>query len=72
MGVEERGRRLFEAIGREARLARIADPWARREAWRYPPPLRGWTRLRTVFPGLGIALAAFGLYVLCDAVRGRQ
>ncbi|TVY67502.1 hypothetical protein LSUE1_G005340 [Lachnellula suecica] len=38
------------------------DPWARREAWRYTGPFTRWNRLKSSFPGLGIATVAFAVY----------
>ncbi|KAF2484531.1 NADH-ubiquinone oxidoreductase B12 subunit family-domain-containing protein [Neohortaea acidophila] len=42
------------------------DPWARREAWRYSGPFTRWNRLKSVFPGFGIATAAFAGYLVYE------
>ncbi|KAK6442152.1 hypothetical protein LTR95_001621 [Oleoguttula sp. CCFEE 5521] len=42
------------------------DPWARAEAWRYTGPFTRSNRLRGSFPGFGIALGAFAVYVAYD------
>ena len=42
------------------------DPWARRDAWRYDTFFSTKRRLAAMFPGLGIATVAFGVYVAYD------
>ncbi|KAF8342259.1 NADH dehydrogenase 1 beta subcomplex subunit 3 [Cantharellus anzutake] len=42
------------------------DPWARREAWRKLPIFSNTARIRNLFPGFGIALVAFGTYLVAD------
>jgi len=42
------------------------DPWARREAWRKSPIFSGTTQLRNLFPGFGIAVVAFGVYLVAE------
>merc|ERR1712230_281185 len=42
------------------------DPWAKREAWRKHPVFSNRAMFSNLFPGLGIAIVAFGAYVLVD------
>ncbi|KZV86579.1 hypothetical protein EXIGLDRAFT_621717 [Exidia glandulosa HHB12029] len=42
------------------------DPWAKREAWRKSPIFTTRSYLRHLFPGFGIGLAAFVVYVVVD------
>ncbi|KAK5166260.1 uncharacterized protein LTR77_008521 [Saxophila tyrrhenica] len=42
------------------------DPWARNEAWRYTGPFTRRNRLKGLFPGFGIGLAAFGVYMVYE------
>ncbi|KAF2666087.1 hypothetical protein BT63DRAFT_442398 [Microthyrium microscopicum] len=43
------------------------DPWARHEAWRYTGPFnKRELRWRGTFPGLGLATAAFAVYLAYD------
>ncbi|KAK7472816.1 hypothetical protein VKT23_000923 [Stygiomarasmius scandens] len=44
------------------------DPWAKRDAWRKHPVFSRTTVLRSMFPGLGIAIVAFTGYVIVDNV----
>ncbi|KAM0699640.1 hypothetical protein Q7P36_000643 [Cladosporium allicinum] len=43
-----------------------SDPWARAEAWRYSGPFSTRNRFKGSFPGFGIALGAFAVYVAYD------
>ncbi|KAJ3019836.1 hypothetical protein HKX48_001711 [Thoreauomyces humboldtii] len=45
---------------------RHADPWGKREAWRYDPFFSKANRIRQMTPGLGIAAVAFAGYVAYD------
>lgn len=42
------------------------DPWAKREAWRKHPVFSNQAMFRNLFPGFGIAVAAFTVYVVVD------
>jgi NADH dehydrogenase (ubiquinone) 1 beta subcomplex subunit 3 len=43
------------------------DPWAKREAWRKTPEYFSKRAMfRQAFPGFGIALVAFTVYVVVD------
>ncbi|KAF9503766.1 hypothetical protein BS47DRAFT_1283100, partial [Hydnum rufescens UP504] len=42
------------------------DPWARREAWRKSPIFSTRTQFRSLFPGFGIAVVAFGVYLAAE------
>jgi len=42
------------------------DPWAKREAWRKSPIFSRSTQLRNLFPGFGIAVVAFGVYLVAE------
>lgn len=44
------------------------DPWQRHEAWRYHPYFGPKNVLRKMFPGLGIATAAFAAYLWLEHV----
>ncbi|KAG4406655.1 hypothetical protein JTP64_004039 [Candida tropicalis] len=39
-----------------------ANPWAKRDAWRYEGQFSRFNRFKNAFPGLGIATVAFTLY----------
>lgn len=38
------------------------------EAWRYTGPFTRWNRLKGAFPGLGLGTAAFGVYLVYEAL----
>ncbi|PWN23435.1 hypothetical protein BCV69DRAFT_297365 [Microstroma glucosiphilum] len=44
------------------------DPWAKREAWRKHPIFSHRFYMRNIFPGFGIALGAFTVYLAVDAL----
>ncbi|CAO1629348.1 unnamed protein product [Parajaminaea phylloscopi] len=44
------------------------DPWAKREAWRKHPVFSTRFYIRNMFPGFGIASAAFALYLVVDTL----
>lgn len=46
------------------------DPWAKRDAWRKHPVFARRQMFANLFPGFGIALAAFTLYVAADTMYG--
>ena len=48
----------------------LKDPWFRREAWRWDPFFSNKNILRHSFPGLGIAVAAFSVYLAYDLITG--
>ncbi|KAJ1566224.1 hypothetical protein HK096_002111, partial [Nowakowskiella sp. JEL0078] len=39
------------------------DPWAKREAWRFHPFFSAKNRIYNAAPGLGLAIAAFGVFL---------
>lgn len=39
------------------------NPWAKRDAWRYEGQFSRLNRFKGAFPGFGIAVGAFTLYV---------
>ena len=41
----------------------MANPWAKRDAWRYEGQFTRFNRFKGAFPGLGIGVGAFALYV---------
>lgn len=47
------------------------DPWARREAWRKSPIFSNRAMFRNMFPGFGIGLAAFTVYVVADNLMAK-
>ncbi|TFK75394.1 NADH-ubiquinone oxidoreductase B12 subunit [Pluteus cervinus] len=49
-------------------LPLFRDPWAKREAWRKSPVFSNRVMFRNLFPGFGIGLAAFTVYVVADNV----
>lgn len=49
-------------------LPLFRDPWAKREAWRKSPIFSNRVMFRNLFPGFGIAVAAFTAYVIADNV----
>lgn len=50
----------------------LNDPWFRREAWRWDPFFSKQNVLRNSFPGLGIAVAAFSVYLVYDLMTGKE
>jgi len=44
------------------------DPWAKREAWRKSPVFSNRIMFRNLFPGFGIAVVAFTVYVIADNI----
>jgi NADH dehydrogenase (ubiquinone) 1 beta subcomplex subunit 3 len=64
--VLELGERLMKEVlsgkGRD-----LPDPWARRYAWRKHPFYSPMNVLRNAFPGLGIAVVTFGIYLGLEA-----
>ncbi|KAL9937391.1 hypothetical protein V8E36_003800 [Tilletia maclaganii] len=42
------------------------DPWAKREAWRKHPVFSNRFYIRNMFPGFGLGLAAFSVYLAVD------
>ncbi|PGH20384.1 hypothetical protein AJ80_03652 [Polytolypa hystricis UAMH7299] len=54
--------KTFKAAANPTSSFSLGDPWKRREAWRYTGPFSRWSRLRSAFPGLGIATVAFTAY----------
>ncbi|GAA6032622.1 hypothetical protein JCM8097_004844 [Rhodosporidiobolus ruineniae] len=50
----------------DPRIDWLADPWAKREAWRKSPIFSNRAMFRNLFPGFGIAVVAFTAYVAYD------
>ncbi|KAJ3031224.1 UNVERIFIED_CONTAM: hypothetical protein HDU68_005830 [Siphonaria sp. JEL0065] len=50
----------------ENRSPATKDPWARREAWRHDGFWSVARRTRALFPGFGLGLVAFGVYLGYD------
>lgn len=50
----------------------VKDPWFRREAWRWDPFYSKANVLKHSFPGLGIAAAAFSIYLIYDLISGEN
>ncbi|CUM52836.1 unnamed protein product [Debaryomyces fabryi] len=46
----------------------MSNPWAKRDAWRYQGQFSRFNRFKNAFPGFGIALGAFTLYVAYEQV----
>ncbi|BFZ53284.1 hypothetical protein PYCC9005_000307 [Savitreella phatthalungensis] len=44
------------------------DPWARREAWRYQGPFSPRARFMSAFPGLGLGVGAFVVYLIAEKI----
>ena len=44
----------------------IGDPWFRREVWRWDPYFSKENVLRKAFPGLGVAITAFTIYLAIE------
>jgi NADH dehydrogenase (ubiquinone) 1 beta subcomplex subunit 3 len=49
----------------------LFDPWAKRDAWRRHPVFSNRAMFSSLFPGFGIAVAAFSVYVLAENVIGK-
>ncbi|ETN40938.1 uncharacterized protein HMPREF1541_05218 [Cyphellophora europaea CBS 101466] len=47
---------------------RSKDPWKRNEAWRSTGPFTRWNRFKGAFPGFGIAVGAFAVYLVAEQV----
>ncbi|KAF9012362.1 NADH dehydrogenase 1 beta subcomplex subunit 3 [Cyathus striatus] len=47
-------------------LPLFRDSWAKNEAWRKSPVFARRTMFRNMFPGFGIAVVAFTVYVAAD------
>ncbi|PVG01849.1 hypothetical protein CPB86DRAFT_698660 [Serendipita vermifera] len=52
--------------------APLKDPWAKREAWRHSPTFGTVRQLSQMFPGLGLAIVAFGAYLAWESVSGKD
>ena len=50
----------------------LNDPWFRREMWRWDPFFSKQNVLRNSFPGLGIAAAAFSIYLVYDLMTEKE
>ncbi|KAH8922427.1 hypothetical protein BT69DRAFT_1282293 [Atractiella rhizophila] len=48
-----------------------SDPWARANAWRKHPVFNRRAMMSQVFPGFGLGLGAFAIYVAYDTLRPR-
>lgn len=46
------------------------DPWAKREAWRHSPVFGQLRQVSRMFPGLGLAIVAFGAYLAWEQIGG--
>lgn len=44
------------------------NPWAKRDAWRYEGQFSRLNRFKAAFPGFGIAVGAFAVYVAYEKV----
>ena len=47
------------------------DPWAKREAWRKHPVFSRRAMFSKAFPGFGVGLAAFTVYVIFDNMTAK-
>ena len=54
-----------------ANLPLFRDPWAKREAWRKHSVFSNRAMFSSMFPGFGIAAAAFTAYVVFDNFYGK-
>lgn len=62
--------RHYKSLGAKSRQE-WADPWARREEWRYHPYFSGANVLKNAFPGLSWAVVAFGVYCGYETLSNR-
>lgn len=46
----------------------MSNPWAKRDAWRYQGQFSRYNRFKNAFPGFGIALGAFTVYVAYEQI----
>lgn len=44
----------------------MSNPWAKRDAWRFEGEFSRINRFKNVFPGFGIAVGAFSIYLVYD------
>jgi NADH dehydrogenase (ubiquinone) 1 beta subcomplex subunit 3 len=49
----------------------LFDSWAKRDAWRRHPVFSNRAMFSNLFPGFGIAVVAFSVYVLTENVLGK-
>lgn len=49
----------------------MSNPWAKRDAWRYEGQFTRFNRFKSAFPGFGIGLGAFLLYVGYEKVTAK-
>lgn len=49
----------------------MSNPWAKRDAWRYEGQFTRFNRFKGAFPGFGIGLAAFIVYVGYEKVTAK-
>lgn len=61
--VKSLGDSIMSVIVAEAKRGQLADPWARLYAHRHHPAFSTREKIRRAFPGLGIAVVAFALYL---------
>jgi hypothetical protein len=50
----------------------VKSPWTRRDEWRYHSFFNARNRLVRLFPGLGLGLAALGVYITFDKVFNKE
>ncbi|ODV65732.1 NADH-ubiquinone oxidoreductase B12 subunit [Hyphopichia burtonii NRRL Y-1933] len=41
----------------------MSNPWAKRDAWRYEGQFTRFNRFKNAFPGFGIAVGTFSIYL---------
>lgn len=49
-----------------------SNPWAKRDAWRYEGEFSRFNRFKAAFPGFGIAVAAFSVYLAYDKLIAKK
>jgi NADH dehydrogenase (ubiquinone) 1 beta subcomplex subunit 3 len=62
----------YLSTSRSASRPVAGDPWAKREAWRHSPTFGQLRQISQMFPGLGLAIVAFGAYLAWEQVGGEK
>lgn len=61
--VIKEGNRIFKNIMNDCLRPPKLDPWAKLEGWRFSPPFTSFSKVKKMFPGLGIASVLFTIYL---------
>ena len=59
---------ILEEIHRDAKERKLVDPWKRQYEWYKHPFFSRSEKIKRMFPGLGIAAAAFAVYCAAEVI----